>query len=322
MAPPGNRRKATSRKAQTNLFTGYILAGLGALIGAVLIIISLWQPSFMSGPRGEARDASATVGETSAFLRAKSNRLFATIVGYLDAGSQNADLKKEVELARIKLEEIRAVEQENERLRGLLELSTEQVQPVVNGRLIGSSAASSRQFGYLGLGTNDGVTTGMPVRSERGVVGRILEVSDNSARVLFLTDSESILPVRRAKDDVVAFARGRGDGTVRIRLINLGINPLEKGDLFVTSGSGGYYQPGMAVALVTEVSDDGADARLISDPAATDFVSVLPVFEPELVEVAETPEDQAIAPAPALSPPPSSAEPSVPAAGNSAAATP
>jgi rod shape-determining protein MreC len=288
MAPPGNRRGATSRKAQNSLFTGYILAGFGALIGLALIIVSLIQPSFMSGARGEARDTVSPAGEAAAALRTRSNNLFSAIVGFVDAGSQNADLKREVELARIRLKESEALAAENGRLRSLLDLGSSEVQPIVNGRLIGSSASSSRRFGYLGLGTDDGVGVGMPVRSERGVIGRILEVTSDSSRVLLLTDSESILPVRRAEDNVVAFARGRGDGTVRIRLINLGINPLEKGDVFVTSGSGGYYHPGIAVAIVTDVSDDGADARVISDPAATDFVSVLPIYEPEIVETAVT----------------------------------
>ena len=62
-----------------------------------------------------------------------------------------------------------------------------------------------------------------------------------SSRVLLLTDSESVVPVRRAKDDVVAFAEGRADGSLRLRLINLGVNPIKVGDVFVTSGSGGLY---------------------------------------------------------------------------------
>jgi rod shape-determining protein MreC len=264
------------------------------LIGAVLIIISLWQPAIFSGVRGEARDTVSPAGEAVAVARTQSNTLFATIVGYLDAGSQNADLKREVEIARIRLAEAEAIEQENKRLRSLLELGANEIDAIGNGRLIGSSASSARRFAYLGLGTEDGVAIGMPVRSPRGVIGRILEATSDSARVLLLTDSESILPVRRASDNVVAFAQGRGDGMVRIRLINLGINPLEEGDLFVTSGSGGFYQPGMAVAIVTEVSDDGADARVVSDPAATDFVSVLPIFEPEIVESAATPAEEAL----------------------------
>ena len=69
----------------------------------------------------------------------------------------------------------------------------------------------------------------------------------------------------------------------------MGINPLKSGDVFVTSGAGGYYPPGIAVAILTETTDDGGVARIISDPAATDYVSVEPIYEPEAVLGAETP---------------------------------
>lgn len=194
-----------------------------------------------------------------------------------------------MEIARIRLAEAAAVRQENVRLKGLLRLKDEEIAPVAVARLIGSTSTSTRRFAYLGAGREDGVAIGMPVRSPRGVVGRVLEVGDQSARVLLLTDSESVLPVRRAKDEVVAFAEGRGDSLIRIKLINLGINPLKKGDLFVTSGAGGYYRPGVAVAIVDQLTDDGALARVVSDPAATDFVAVEPIFEPEAVQGAATP---------------------------------
>ena len=64
---------------------------------------------------------------------------------------------------------------------------------------------------------------------------------------------------------------------------------IKKGDVFVTSGAGGYYAPGIAVAIVTQVNDDGGVARIISDPAATDFVAVEQIFEPEAVVGAATP---------------------------------
>ena len=136
----------------------------------------------------------------------------------------------------------------------------------------------------------------MPVRSPRGVVGRVLEVGSSTSRVLLLTDSQSVLPVRLAKEgtDVVAFAEGRGDSFLRIRLINLGINPLKPGDMFVTSGTGGYYRPGTAVAIVTEATGDGALARVVSDPAATDFLSVLPIWQADTVQTARIPVEQEV----------------------------
>lgn len=294
MAPPSARRSGHSRRAQYGLFTGYVLAAIGAALGAVLLGISLWHPTAFSGLRGAAGDMAAPVGEASAAGRTGGQGLFDSIAGYLAAGSQNAELKKEVELARIRLKEAEAIKSENARLKTLLGFQEGENKPVAVARLIGSSASSARRFAYLGAGSNQGVRVGMPVRSPRGIVGRVLEVGLDSSRVLLLADSESVIPVRRSKDEVVAFAEGRGDGRLRIRLINLGINPLKKGDVFVTSGAGGYYRPGIAVAIVQQVTADGAVAAVISDPAATDFVSVEPIWQPQAVQAAQTPANEAV----------------------------
>jgi rod shape-determining protein MreC len=132
----------------------------------------------------------------------------------------------------------------------------------------------------------------MPVRSMEGLVGRVLEVGRSTSRVMLITDTESLVPVRRAKDSVPAFAQGRGDGTLQIRLINLGINPLQKGDVMVTSGSGGLYRPGTAVAAVVELTRDGGIARVLSDPAATEYVVVEQIWAPAArpAPTAEVPE--------------------------------
>ena len=289
MAPSNQRRSSYSKRAQYNLFTGYIVAGVGALLGAVLLGISFFQPHLFGGPRSAAQDAASPATETVAAARTGSKSLWDNISGYYRAGSKNAELKREMELARIRLREAEALRQENVRLKGLLGLKEEERKPVAVARLVGSTASSTRRFAYLGAGSEDGVAVGMPVRSARGVVGRILETGSVSSRVLLLTDSESVLPVRRAGDETVAFAEGRGDSLLRIKLINLGINPLKVGDMFVTSGAGGYYPPGIAVAIVTELTDDGALARIVSDPAATDYVSVEQIFEPEAATVATTP---------------------------------
>lgn len=289
MAPPSSRRSGHSRKAQYSVFTGYVLAAIGALIGAVLLGVSLWNPSSFGGLRGGASDAVRPVGEASAEVRTGGAGLFGGIRAYFHAASQNTRLREEVELARVRLEEAKAVEQENIRLKSLLDLKELEVEPVAVTRLIGSTSSSTRRFAYVGAGSSKGVRPGMSVRSPHGVVGRVLETGTNSSRILLLTDSESVLPVRRADDEVVAFAEGRGDGLLRIRLINLGLNPLKPGDVFVTSGAGGYYRPGVAVAVLNEVTPDGGVARMIADPLATDFVSIEPIWQPLAVSSEQAP---------------------------------
>ncbi|OZA91603.1 rod shape-determining protein MreC [Altererythrobacter sp. H2] len=295
MAPPDKRRSSTSRRAQYGLFTGYVLAALGVLLGALLLAISLWRPSTFSGPRGAAQTMVAPATAPTTAVRTESQSVLETLAGFWRAGSQNAALRKEMELARIRLAEAASVKQENARLKRLLGLAQADTgAAITTTQFIGSTASSARRFGYIAAGTGQGVRAGMPVRSARGVVGRVMETGRSSSRVLLLSDTQSVLPVRLAREDVVAFAEGRGDGFLRIRLINLGINPVRKGDLFVTSGTGGYFAPGMAVAVATEITSDGALARMVSDPAATDYVAVMPLWQTELVRVAETPVEQAV----------------------------
>jgi rod shape-determining protein MreC len=292
MARSSSRNSGFSRKAQFSLFTGYLAAFLGAVIGLALLIVSIWQPQSFAGLRGLANDATRPAGQGTAVVRDEGQGFFESVQGYLEAGSQNSKLKQELEVARIRLKESDDVAQENAQLRGLLGLQELEQPPIVTTRLIGSSSTSARRFAYMAAGRNQGVGNGMPVRSERGIVGRVLETSRNTARVLLLTDSASALPVRRSTDNVVALARGRGDGLLQIRLINLGLNPLEVGDLLVTSGTGGYFQPGVAVAIVQELNDEGALARLVADPVSTNFVAVTPIWQPEAVYASQVPEEE------------------------------
>ncbi len=294
MAPPANRRPGFSRRAQYSLFTGYVAAALGAALGAALLVLSLIKPDAFSGLRGVASDVAAPVGETGAVGRTESQGVFEYLAGYIRAGSKNAQLREEMEIARVRLAEAQAVEQENRRLKALLALDDGETRPVARARLIGSTSSSTRRMAYISVGANDGIKVGMPVRSPRGLIGRVLETGAESARVLLLTDGESIVPVRRAQDNVVAFAEGRSDGLLRLRLVNLGINPLKRGDVFVTSGAGGLFQPGVAVAVVSEITKDGAIGRLLSDPAATDFVVIDPIWQPQAIAIASTlPKDPA-----------------------------
>lgn len=280
MAPSANRRTGYSRRAQYGTFFGYVAGIAGALVGVALLLVSIIDPGAFAWLRGGAADVAAPVGRASAAGRSGAQGLITAVQGYFAAGSQNRHLRSELSEARVRLAEAAAVAEENRRLKALLDLARDDPPAVTAARLIASSASSTRRFATISAGSGKGVTVGMPVRSPLGVLGRVLEVSGSTSRVLLLTDSESVVPARRSTDGVAAFAQGRGDGSLQLRLISLGVNPLKPGDVFVTSGSGGLYRPGMAFAQVISLTRDGAIARLLSDPAATEYVAVEPIWLP------------------------------------------
>lgn len=284
MAPPQNRpglaRSSFSKKAQLGLFTSYVAAISGAALGFVLLVVSLLNPTSFAFARSAAADVAAPAGQVSAAARSGGKSVIDVIAGYIAAGSKNARLREELAVARSQLATAEAIKSENVRLKALLKVRETDGTPVTAARLIGSTSTSTRRFALLSAGASDGVRIGMPVRSATGLVGRVLEVGQRTSRILLITDGESVVPVRRMRGDIAGFAQGQSDGTLVIRLIDLGINPLRKGDVLVTSGSGGLYRPNVPVAIVRDVTRDGAVARIVSDPAASEFVVVEPIWQP------------------------------------------
>lgn len=279
MVAPVNRRPGHSRRAQYGTFFGYLLAVGGLGIGIFLLVGGSDDDSAARAARNGATDVTAPAAELAAAGRSEGHGFLAVIGGYLTRGSRVARLEREVAEARVKLAEQAALAEENARLKALLGLSEGEVRPVASARLIGSSSSSTRRFATISVGSRQGVRPGMAVRAPTGVIGRVLEVGDNTARVLLVTDTESTVPVRRAQDGIQAYAIGRGDGTLKIRLATTGLNPFRQGDAIVTSGSGGLFRPGEALAVVVSLTPDGAIARPLSDPSTTEFVIVEPIYD-------------------------------------------
>ena len=284
MAPPASRRPGFSRKAQYRIFTGYLAAFLGAFGGLLLLAISYFDPAAFSALRAGAADVTAPVSRVLASARLGGQEGTNQVSAYFNAASKNAALKAELERSRTQLIEARALNQENARLKRLLGLIGEQDEPVAIARLISGTSSSSRRYAILGAGRNQGVRPGQPVRAQQGLIGRIFDVGANVSRVLLITDANNVVPVKRAADGTVAFAQGRGDGSIDIRLINIGVNNLKAGDIFVTSGNGGLYSPNIPVAIVDKRTSDGARARILSSPASSDFVIVQPIYQLEIAK--------------------------------------
>jgi rod shape-determining protein MreC len=280
MAPPTNRRPGFSRKAQYGLFATYVLAVAGAAFAALLLIISILDPTGFSALRSIGTEITAPVARFFDSVRRSVNGMSDHTSAYFDAASKNASLTKKVNADRTKLIEAGALKLENKRLRQLLQIVESDPEKIAIGRLISSTASSSRRLATLSIGSNYGLQKGQPVRGPDGLIGRILEVGPTTARVLLITDAENVVPVLRVADGLPAFATGLSNGMVSIKPLDLGVNPFKRGDIIATSGNGGLYHPNIPFAVVLRKTADGAIARPLASPAFTPYVIVLPIYQP------------------------------------------
>ncbi len=286
MAAPRHRRRGFSRKVQYGLFAGYVIAIVGVMFAIALLVLSRLDPRAFGTLRGVVIDAGALfTGIGRSAVRAGHDASDA-LSAYVDAGSQNGALKRQLANERRAVIASRAIAAENARLKKLVQLSEHLPRPILSARLIGSTPTGQRRFATLSAGTADGVRPGMTIRSPEGLIGRVFESGIFASRVLLLTDGETAVPVKNIRNGIAGLATGQGDGTMEIRGLNAGINSFRRGDLAVTSGTGGVYAPNMPVAVVTEVRSDRAIAMPLADPARADFAVVFPIFQ---VPIADKP---------------------------------
>jgi rod shape-determining protein MreC len=285
MAPPVNRRPGFSRRAQYGLFFSYVIAIGGALVGACLLLLSTFNPPAFAAVRSFFSELVTPIASGLDWTRRGVSSVPGGIASYFGVRSENAALRTELENDRALVEQARAVMHENRRLRAMLRLRDRTADPVVAARLVYSTGSSTRRFAVLNAGSWQGVRVGMPVRGPNGLVGRIVEVGPNTARVLLILDPESVVPVRRVRDGLPALATGRGDGLLEIRSAGAAQALFEPGDAFVTSGIGGIFPPNIAVGRVRHRARDLAEAAPLASPDSLDFALVQQVFFPEAGQV-------------------------------------
>ena len=286
MAPSRNRRPGFSRRAQYSQFLAYVLAVAGALIGAVLLALSTLDPPAFAALRSTVAVVTTPMSSGIAAIGRGITAIPASISDHFAVRQENAALRKELAANQAMLMRARTLSYDNRRLQALLRIRERTATPVIAARLVSSSASSTRRFAVLNAGSWYGVKPGQPVRGPDGLIGRVLETGPNTARVLLLSDPESIVPVRRTRDGLPALAAGRGDGLLDIRSASLANVGFEPGDVFVTSGIGGIYAPNIPVARVLKRARDTALARTFAQPDTLDFALVQQVFMPDVATAA------------------------------------
>ena len=286
-------RPGWSRRAQYGLFFSFLAVIAGIIVGLVLLTMSLVAPKAFNGVRGAALDITAPVTGALHEVTATVSGVFTGAGNYWDAASQNAKLKAERQAMLRRMVEARAIFQENRQLKATLQLREREENTVAAGRIVGSSFNSPRRFAILSAGTRDGVQIGMPVRSADGLVGRIIDAGALASRVLLVSDRANIVPARLLRGGIPVIAQGRGDGTIDVRPLEVGRNPFKRGDIIITSGTGGLYPPLVPIARVVKLDDDGAVALPLADPATTSFAVVQPPFEPAAVAAEAAPSTDA-----------------------------
>jgi rod shape-determining protein MreC len=241
------------------------------LIAAMMVLILVgiytsWlkpvrqQLNFLAVPFYQITDIPRRIGEwgSSAFTSEK------------DLRAENERLKIEVLIYQRKQQQMAALAAENVRLRQLLNGKDMLQDKVLIAELMGVSPNPLSHIIMINRGSREGVYEGQPVLDAFGLMGQVVEVDEDSSRVLLISDSTHAIPVQVNRNGVRAIAEGTGDLN-RLSLRHVSINAdIREGDILVSSGLGERFPVGYPVAEVQQVvrNSGQAFARVIARPMA------------------------------------------------------
>ncbi|MBY0520340.1 MAG: rod shape-determining protein MreC [Sphingomonas sp.] len=272
------RRPGFSRRAQYGQFVGYVLLVAGGLVAAILLALARFDPSTFGALRTAAATVTTPVSSGLAWVTRGLASVPQGVGDYFAVKQRNAALREQIARSQSDIIRARALNYENRRLKQLLGVRERSATAVVSAHLVSSSASSTRRYAVLDAGSRSGVAVGQPVRGPEGLIGRVVEVGLNNARVLLITDPESIVPVRRARDGLPAIAAGRGDGLIEVRAVDAGSGVFRPGDIFMTSGTGGIFAPNVPVARATAAGRDTTLAQGFARADTLDYAIVERAF--------------------------------------------
>lgn len=222
----------------------------------------------------------------SAPVKFVENRV-ADVQGLLDTYHENERLKEQLDTYDNAVQQNKNKDREIKALKEELALNeTLSDYEKVTANVISRSPDSWQDILVIDKGSKDGLEDNMAVMSQKGLIGRVIEVSLTSAKVELLTSSNQTsnhFPVRISSEGGESFGLlnnyDEKSGTLIVDQLT-GSTDFKEGDVVQTSGLGGNSPADLPIGTVVEAKVDsfGLDRNVYVKPYAQMYdISVVTV---------------------------------------------
>ncbi len=180
----------------------------------------------------------------------------------------NETLKLDIDQLKGDLQRLDFIDQENDRLRNLLEVKNTHKFKTEAVSIIYSRFDPFNQKIIIDGGQNKDFQPGQPVIDALGLVGQISSVYPETSEVTLIIDKKMSVPIQIQRNGLRAITNGNGQNeTISLSYLPNSVDVV-KGDILKTSGIDTIYPEGIAVAEVLEINHDPklTFARIICKP--------------------------------------------------------
>ncbi|TAH63588.1 MAG: rod shape-determining protein MreC [Gottschalkiaceae bacterium] len=201
--------------------------------------------------------------------------------------NENQELKEEVAKLRDKVRSYEDIVSKSEYLRNAAILKEKSKFNLVQAQIVGKDPGNWFDRFVIDKGTKDGIKKGDAVIQgievdgnviTEGLVGRIVEVGDNWAKVIAIIDGGSSLSFNVIRTQDGGIIKGDFEENISGYLFDAKADVV-KGDKLLTSGLGGIFIKGLYIGEISEISKNSDDLLVnIKVKPAINFNKLQDVF--------------------------------------------
>ena len=183
---------------------------------------------------------------------------------------ENEALQRRVSALRQENNRLQEAILAQERLTKLYPLQAQHPSPAILAQVFARDPSSWFKTLLVDKGEREGVSKNMAVVVSEGVVGRVIEVSANTAKVLLVTDPNSAVDVIIQRSRAQGIMEGKVDEFGILKYVQKS-DDVQVGDKVITSGLGGIFPKGLMIGTVTKVER--------KRPGVFQYVEVIPTVD-------------------------------------------
>lgn len=169
---------------------------------------------------------------------------------------ENEQLKEKNTKLEESLRQLEVVQAENNTLKEYLKLTDQYKEyQTVPAYIISKDVSNYSNIFVINAGKSSGLEKNMTVIAAEGLVGHIISVTDDTAKVQTLVDTSNVVSasLENSKDNVIC--RGTLDGNILNASYISTDTQLTEGESLHTSGMGGIYPKGIYIGKIKKIKN-------------------------------------------------------------------
>lgn len=167
---------------------------------------------------------------------------------------ENTKLKNENSKLEESVRQLEMVQAENKTLKEYLNLSNQYKQyTTVPAYIINKDISNYSKIFVINVGSDSGIEKDMTVIAAEGLVGNVISVTKDTAKVQTLVDAANVVSATLERSQDTVIARGMLEKNQLKATYVSTSTTLTEGEKLYTSGMGGIYQKGIYIGTIKEI---------------------------------------------------------------------